>query len=224
MKSMSTITLQNRMDVPGGNMFEDEIFDYLVMGLNQWLAQDLPYPYPDFFRRACNQLALAMGTSAYPCTMAGLLDWFEHSVRDWYPCKIPEGFDADFGLVDDGHLSEEASQYLYDKMATSEGLHGEVSTLAQQLLQENFQFQKIFRRLREQYQSDPKNSQNVQEDYILLRKFLIEHPFTTTTQLRQTFGIGQTNYFESKEVVTRSPTIGQSSSVPLPVPWSSPES
>jgi len=176
-------------------MSDVEAFDYLVIGLAELLRQDCKYPYPELFQRACNMLALTMRDIPYPCTLAGLLKLLEEPVKAWYPLAVTQAFDSDFGLTYDGRLSEEASRYFYDELLERTQLPESASTITQQLAIENWQFQKLLDRLREKSDRD---SELAQKEYVLLRSFLIENQYTTTTQLRQKFGKNQ--YIKPQEV------------------------
>lgn len=178
-------------------MVSPETFDYLVIGLVELLDQECLYPYPDLFRRVCNQLALHMKKRRYPRTMAGLFDLFEQPLKPWYPFQVPQVFDADFGVMCDRRLSEEAAQYFYTELLERAELPESASVITQQLVSEHYQFKKLFERLREKYQSDPDRAQ---KDYILLRTFLIDNPFTTVSQLRKTFGKRKVKYLDVQEV------------------------
>lgn len=178
-------------------MSSTEIFDCFIVGLAKLLKQDCLYPHPDLLRRACNQLSLHMKEVRYPRTMAGLFDLFERPVKSWYPFRVPHSFDSDFGVMYNGQLSEEAAQYFYVELLERARLPESASGVTQQLVSEHYQFQMLFERLREKYQSDPENAQ---KDYVLLRTFLIENPYPTISQLRQRFGRRKTKYLDAQEV------------------------
>jgi hypothetical protein len=176
-------------------MSDGETFDYLVIGLAKLLQQDCKYPYPELFQRACNVLALKMREISYPRTLAGLFNLLEEPVKTWYPFPVPQAFDSDFGLTYDGQLSEEASRYFYDELLERTQLPESASVVTQQLAIENDQFRKLLDCLREKHDHDPELAQ---KEYVLLRSFLIENPYTTTAQLREKFG--RTQYIKTKEV------------------------
>ncbi len=178
-------------------MGSSETFDRLVVGLAEFLRRDTRYPYPDLLRHALNTLALEMTTVSYPRTLNGLLALLEKPVRTWYPRSLlPREFDPDFGLTYEGWLSEEASRYLYDELFDRAKLSESASIVIKQTVLENFQFQKLLERLREVYnESDPERSQ---QEYVLLRQFLIENPQTTSQKLRRTFS--KTRYISIEEV------------------------
>lgn len=177
-------------------MSDIEIFHCFLIGIVKLLKQDHSYPYPDFFRRACNQLALHVEAEKYPRTIAGLLRLFEQPITVWYPFQVPPTFDSEFGFMYEGRLSEEASRYFYSELLESASLSEAASDLTQQLASEHYQFQKLFSRLRENYLSDP---EGVQQDYVLFRTFLIENPYTTVPVLRKTFSGRRMKYIDAQE-------------------------
>ncbi len=176
-------------------MASSETFDSLVIGLAEFLRQEIKYPYPDLLHRALNTLSLEMTAVRYPRTLTGLLALLEKPIRIWCPNFVPKEFDSDFGLIYEGLLSEEASRYLYDELFDRAKLSEPASIVVKQTVLENFQFQKLLERLQEIYNHDPERSQ---QEYVLLRQFLIENPHTTSQQLRQTFS--KTRYISIEEV------------------------
>ncbi|MCL4268931.1 MAG: hypothetical protein KJZ72_05275 [Anaerolineales bacterium] len=79
-----------------------EIFPYLAIGLAKFFEkQDRRHPYPDPLRYSLNHMALAM-SSNYPKTIEGLLFLFEKPLNGWWPGDLPEGFDANMPLLEDG--------------------------------------------------------------------------------------------------------------------------
>lgn len=101
-----------------------KLFDYLVIGLEEFLTQEKKYPYPDLLRHAMNALALEINKSIpFPKTMNGFLRLLEEPVKDWIPSHlIPKEFDGDFGLIDEGSLSEEANDYLAEILIAKGGI------------------------------------------------------------------------------------------------------
>ena len=165
-----------------------ETFSYLIIGLQQLREQsqksshnESKYPYPDMFRLACNKLALKMPFGTYPRTQTGLLKLFEKPIEEWWPSSldIPEDFDS--SLLYDGNLSEEAMEHFYD-IFDEENIPDSVSI---QIAVENKLFQNIFLRLKEEYIS--RESAGIQEEYVKLRSFLINFPYTTSQELRKAF-------------------------------------
>jgi hypothetical protein len=177
---------------------ESKNFDNLIFGLAEFIRREAKYPYPKMLSHALNKLALDLTKVSYPRTLTGLLALLEKPVKTWYPPSLlPKEFDSDFGLVYEGSLSEEASRYLYEELLERTKLSNSASAVAQQIAIENFQFQKILERLQEIYNTDHYPEQ-VQQEYVWLRRFLIENPYTTTVQLRKVFS--QTRHLSIQEV------------------------
>jgi hypothetical protein len=60
-----------------------EIFDYLVMGVQEYLERGKKYPYPDLLRHSMNALSLeAKKSLPFPKTMFGFLQLLENPVKD----------------------------------------------------------------------------------------------------------------------------------------------
>lgn len=178
-------------------MSHSEIFDYLVIGLNQWLQQEHTFPYPALFQRAKNMLALKMTTPSFPRTLTGFLSLLEQPVKNWYPLSVPKAFDADFGVVYEGRLSEEASHYFYSELLERKKLPDFASPIIYEQAIENYQFRELLERLQVEHE---KNPEQAQQDYVLLRSFLIENPYVTTAKLRRNFGTGKARYLKAQDV------------------------
>ncbi len=164
-----------------------ELFDYLVIGLKDFLSQGKTYPYPDLLRHAMNALALEMINSVpFPKTMDGFLQLLEKPVKDWYPSNfIPKQFNGDFGLLDEGSFSEEANDYLYEDLITKGGISENANSYTQQLAIANKNFISVLDKLRDVYNDI--DSEQAQQEYLLFRPFLIQNPYTTPSQIRKIF-------------------------------------
>ena len=151
-------------------------FNAFVVGLNTWLQDESDAA---FFRWGCHCLAFAM-PGTYPCTQVGLLQLLERPLKKWYPYDIPNKFDASFGLIEKGKLSYEANRYLQGLQAEDlpKGMPEQRSALRNRL------FRELQEDLIRAYRSGEKVAQ---QEYVLLRRFLIENPFTTNKALRETF-------------------------------------
>lgn len=153
-------------------------FDRLVIGLAAFQKSKQPYPY--LLQLGLHRLSLVMGLK-YPCTEMGLMRLFEQPVSDWYPEAVPELFDPSVGLLYDGEISEEADSYLFELLEA-----GSLSSLRwQQIASENLRFRDLLQALKHVSEKD---AETAQQEYVLLRRFLIERPYTTTEALRKTFG------------------------------------
>ncbi|MEG4250285.1 restriction endonuclease-related protein [Microcoleus sp. Pol10D4] len=163
-----------------------EVFDYLVIGSKEYLDRDKKYPYPDLLRHAMNALALEMEKSRpFPKTMNGFWKLLEEPVKDWCPSHfIPEEFDGDFGLMDEGSLSEEANDYLAEVLLEKGGLPEYASASVKQLAIDNSKITKILKKLRNI--SNEIAPEIAQQEYLSVRSFLIKNPYTTPSQIRKT--------------------------------------
>lgn len=175
-----------------------ELFDYLVIGSQEYLNRDKKYPYPDLLRQGMNALSLEMRSSiSFPRTIHGFFLLLEKPVKDWCPNSfIPEEFERDFGLMDEGSLSEEANDYLNEILLTEGGIPEYASSIVKQLAIDNQKFTRILAKLRDIYNDI--DSEQAQEEYLLLRPFLIENQYTTTSEIRSVFR--RTKYISSLEV------------------------
>ena len=164
-----------------------ELFDYLVIGLKDFLDRERKYPYPDLLRHAMNALSLDMKKSIpFPKTMIGFLQLLEKPVKDWCPSHfIPKEFDRDFGLIDEGSLSEEANDYLHEELITKGKIPENTNSCTQQLAIANKNFISVLDKLRDVYNDiDPEQAQ---EEYLLFRPFLIQNQHTTPSQISKNF-------------------------------------
>jgi hypothetical protein len=134
-----------------------------------------------------NALSLEMKKSiSFPKTIQGFLQLLEKPVKDWCPSSfIPVDFDRDFGLMDEGSLSEAANEYLYEDLISKGGVPENTSTYAQQLAINNKKFISILDKLRGIYNDT--NPEIAQQEYILFRRFIIQNPYTSTRKIRAEF-------------------------------------
>lgn len=81
-------------------------FNYLLIGVKEYLESKQKYPYPDLLHQGMNALSLEIKkTVTFPKTMQSFLKLLEEPVNDYCPPKwIPSEFDGDFGLLDAGSL------------------------------------------------------------------------------------------------------------------------
>ncbi len=131
----------------------------------------------------------------YPRTLEGLFSLLEKPLHTWYPLAIPKEFDSEYGFIYDKALSEEASQYFYEQLIKRGQLPEFASVKVQQLALENFLFQRLLERLQEANEND---AERALQEYVLLRRFLIENPYTTLESLRKTFS--KTRYISINDV------------------------
>lgn len=175
-----------------------ELFDYLLLGLKEFLDLEKKYPYPDLLRHGMNALSLDINKSIlFPKTINGFLRLLEEPVKDWCPNNyIPKEFDRDFGLIDEGSLSEEANDYLSEVLLEKGGIPEYASTIVKQLAIDNSLFTKLLDKLRDVYNDI--DSEQAQQEYLLLRPFLIQNQYTTPSQIRKIFL--RTKYISIEEV------------------------
>jgi hypothetical protein len=172
-----------------------EIFDYLVIGAKEYLDRDKKYPYPDLLRYGMNALSLEMKKSvSFPKTLYGFLQLLEKPVKDWCPISfISTEFDRDFGLMDEGSLSEAANEYLHEELIAKGGVPENSSPCIQQLAililrgyaNDNKKFISVLDNLRNT--NDDINPEIVQQEYILFRRFIIQNPYASARKIRENF-------------------------------------
>jgi hypothetical protein len=164
-----------------------EIFDYLVIGVKEYLDRGKKYPYPDLLCHSMNALSLeAKKSLPFPKTMYGFLQLLENPVKDWCPSNfIPPEFDRDFGLMDEGSLSEAVNEYLYEELIAKGGVPENSSPYTQQLAIDNKKFISVLDKLRNI--NDDINPELVQQEYILFRRFIIQNSYTSAHKIREKF-------------------------------------
>lgn len=157
-------------------------FNAFVVGLQAWVKNE---PESPSFKWGCHRIAFAM-PQRYPKTQVGLIKLLEQPIKEWYPYlnEIPEKFDCSYGFLDQGKLSKEAEKYYL-------GLEPDdlpKRAVAQRLKLENTLFRKIFLALKKAYANgNTADKQKLQAEYVALRRFLIEHPYTNTKEIKQHF-------------------------------------
>ena len=155
-------------------------FNALIVGLQAWTTGDLD---SSLFAWGCHRLAFLM-PQIYPKTQAALFKLLEQPVADWYPDKLPKKFDRSCGLLEAGELSREANEY-YLSLAPDD-LPKEA--VAQRLVLENVLFHKLYVALKKAYASaSAQDKPKLQAEYVALRQFVIEHPYSTTKEIKQHF-------------------------------------
>lgn len=155
-------------------------FDELVLGVASLLREPHAYPPTPNWQRALNHLALRM--HSLPLTTSGWLAQLERPVAQWWGDAIPEEFDPASGLLYDGALSEDTVIYL-QRLLDDDGVYAAFGA-SQALALENKPFRSLLRKLRDVAVDDPEGAQR---EYVLLRAFLVRHPFTTDLEIREAF-------------------------------------
>lgn len=174
---------------------KSDSFPYLVVGLAQFLEkEDRCYPYPDALRYGLNHLSLGM-LSHYPKTLHGLIQLFAKPLREWWPGDLPSDFEPTAPLlIEDNELSVEAENYL-EKMSEQDNLAFQDSLSRIEGIIENRKFRQLWEYLRNKSLEDMNGAQR---DYVTLRRFLIEHPYTPLTDISQVFS--ETKYINTTQV------------------------
>jgi hypothetical protein len=159
-------------------------FDSFVLGVAAWVETNQTYPYPALFQQGCHQLALHMMQGVgYPRTKQGLFALLERPVGEWWPLTVPAPFDGTRGLLYDGRLSEEAAEYVYNVLDDE----GSIALTGPAALQVQALENRIFRSILQRLRAMPEH-ERAQHEYVALRRFLIEQPYSTTSELRAAFG------------------------------------
>lgn len=171
-----------------------EVFPYLVIGLAEFLErEERSYPHPDSLRYSLNNLSLAL-LSNYPKTMDGLIQLFMKPLEEWWPGEYPSDFEPGEALIDDGDLSFEAMTYL-EKLSEQDNLSFRDSLSRIEMLIDNLKFRQLLELLRDRYLTDPNGAQS---EYVLLRFFIIENPYSKLTDISRVFS--QTEYINATKV------------------------
>ncbi|MEM8720388.1 MAG: hypothetical protein AAGE84_13970 [Cyanobacteria bacterium P01_G01_bin.39] len=178
-------------------------FDFLLVGVKEYLDSKQKYPYPDLLHHGMNTLSLEIKKSvSFPKTMQGFLKLLEEPVKDYCPPKwIPSEFDGDFGLLDMGSLSEEANDYIDEYLAEAISERDKVpeslATTIEKIIEiDNSTFIRLFNELKKAYHND--NPKKAQQEYLILRPFLIEYKYATGKDIKNTFK--RTRYISAEEV------------------------
>ena len=173
-------------------------FDYLLIGVKEYLDSKQKYPYPDLLHHGMNTLSLEIKKSvSFPKTMRGFLKLLEKPVTDYLPNNwIPSEFDRDFGLLDMGSLSEEANEYYFEILEAKDKIPKNSSTKTIQEAIDNQKFTRILDKLRKAYTED--DPEKAQEEYIKFRRFIIENQYTTPDAIRKNFR--RTKYIYLEEI------------------------
>lgn len=157
------------------------LFPLLTVGLEKYLRQDRPYPYPQELQHAMNLLVLEL-RDAYPTTFAAFLALMEQPPESWYQGdNLPNGLDKRVSLLYRGQLNELTEDYLI-----AEDLSGlNLETLITH--QENMMMQALIETARSQYQQadDDATALKSEADYARTRRFIIENGFTNPMTIRQ---------------------------------------
>jgi hypothetical protein len=192
------------MDEPSGDTSLDKhLFAYLAVGLLEFARNRFNYPYPVIFQFALNKVALLMIARhrhnsrypQYPPSVRQVLQLFQNSLKTWWPSDLPAGIDPDLPLLrepllDESSLEEQVLNYLENLVDNASWPAG-ISLQETQALAD----QRWIRDLVLWTREDPDRRES---EYVLIRRFLIEHPWMTDDLLRQE--LGQLVYFDRKRI------------------------
>lgn len=175
------------------------LFDKLLLGLFEIAGNQRksPYPYPALFQQACQRLALHLTTST-PRTLQGWLSLFHQPMHSWWPADhaLPKEFVRTDSLLSRNRLTDEALTYYYFVLGE---IDVSVSPLYTTVALENRLFRAKYVSLKDTYRSELDIEQRVQiqQEYVQLRRFLIESPITTINDIRNQFWRGKyVTFFE----------------------------
>ncbi len=149
----------------------NQLFLFLIAGLTAFAENDWMYPYPSTLSRARGLLygaAIESGKWKFE-SMSDFIRLVQTPIKSWWPYKIlPEGIDPDGYLVNtDLEIPAYIEEFLLDLDDLSEKQRFDVKEL--KLVIDN-------RKIREALQQ-AKEHPELEEAYIVLRRFLIENPW-----------------------------------------------
>lgn len=156
-----------------------DTFTFLVVGIAKYLvAKELGIPGE--LRHSLNQLALA-NPHQFPRTFSGLLQRCQQPLKNWWILEQPSNFDVNASLLDGMEPSFAMQDYL-EELQKFEKLPYGLSLSQIESRFDNMNFRKLMAQLEQIYVKDPSGAE---ADYVCLRRFLIEHPYTTLIELSQ---------------------------------------
>ncbi|SFB99752.1 restriction endonuclease-related protein [Spirosoma endophyticum] len=169
------------------------LFDKLLLGLYELTnkQRQSPYPYPVLFQQVCQHLALQLSTSA-PRTLQGWLNLFHQPIQSWWPASyaLPKEFASTDSLLIHNRPSDEAVAYYYSVLSE---IDATASPMYTTVAVENRLFRSLYLNLKDAYrdESNAEQREQIQQEYVQLRRFLIESPITTTNAIRRKFWSGK---------------------------------
>lgn len=185
------------------NVVPDHLFVYLTVGLLEFARNRFGYPYPPILQFALNQLAMRMilrhhknpSNPQYPSSIRQVLQLFQKKLCTWWPGDLPSGIDPDLPLlrdplIDESSLDEQVLNFL-ENLVDSEVLPSGISLQETQALAD----QRWVRDLVVWAREDPDRRD---AEYVMVRRFLIEHPWITDELLRSE--LSQLVYFDRKRI------------------------
>ncbi len=161
----------------------NDLLIYLAVGLLAYEKQEYGYPYPPTLQQGFNRLAghyLEQGKEP-PGTMTAVWQLFHRPLNQWWPeGALPAELDGDYPLLYDDRVDEQIVEYLAELPVTA-------ATAVSQLeaILDNQLVQTLLEGLRELYHQQPERAQQAYEK---VRRFLIEHPYTSNAALIRHLG------------------------------------
>lgn len=162
----------------------NDVFPYLVGGIAEASKTHFRYPYPPLFQQALNKfsvLQLLHGKTLSP-ELKDLLTLFEEPIDTWWPGALPQEVERQMGkvftLMYDGQPDGWVWRYLRErgaKLLAPESLQYFQADIDQSAIIEVMNFCRAV--------NPPRT-----DIYIAVRRFLIEHPWTTLSDLQQSLG------------------------------------
>ena len=157
-------------------------FDFLVIGIAKMIEGD---PLPDELLYSLNQLSIKTWFDTPP-TVRSVLQRCEQPLATWWKEKIPNQMDASMPLLENGNLSESTESYLIWLKDNEVDYKNAISQL--HTVMDNLAFRHLIQQLRDAQTAKPGAAQ---DEYVRLRRFIIEHPFVDRYDLIKAFRDGR---------------------------------
>ncbi len=151
----------------------------LVLSLALYTQEQPRYKssYPPGLVRAMSGIALGM-QSKFPKTFSAFIALCHEPFGEWYPYQFP-GFVLGDSLLDQGQLTEQASDYLYSLPEDVVQQHTKKGYIPKSI-EDNWEMQRFIEEMRAL--EDAAEAQHI---YTVVRSFLIEHSWITQKHLRE---------------------------------------
>ena len=162
----------------------DDVFPYLVGGIAEASKTHFRYPYPPLFQQALNKLSVLqlLCGKTLPTESRDLLALFEDPIGTWWPGSLPSEVEQQMGrvftLMYDGQPDGWIWRYLRErgmKLLSPESLQYFQADIDQSAIIEVMNLCKSV--------NPPRT-----DIYTAVRRFLIERPWTTLSDLQQVLG------------------------------------
>lgn len=159
--------LQNNTDSERSN----QLFSFLIAGLTAFAESNWMYPYPSTLSRARGLFygaAIERGKWKFE-SMGDFIKLVQAPIRSWWPYEnFPDGINPDAYLVDtELHIPAYVEELLLDLDDLSENQRFNATEL--KLVLDNRKIREVLQQARDHPE--------LEEAYVVLRSFLIEHPW-----------------------------------------------